>query len=441
MTAEAVVMNKTAVAMAADSAVTVSQEKVFNSASKVFALSREHPVGIMIHGQAEFMGIPWETLVKLYREEHGSRRRDALQEYAEAFIQYLRDHPHLFPEEQQLAYVRGRVEALLQIISRRVSESGNRELQDRAAAGEELSQDDHLEAFRRHAEKVVNEHYELFQSLENVVVRPEETEDIRARYEHLITELVLEYFGPLGISDKVVTALKACAVEAVKRPVVPGCPWGWSGVVVVGFGEQDIFPRLRALSVWGMAADHLLCSPFTHEDADIGFDNPAAIIPFAQRDMIHTFMEGVDPGYQEFVEKALSATLGGFLDGVIAALSDVIGEHTDAVRAALVESKDRELQDLLERLREYRQEKQIWPVIEVVGSLPKSELAELAEALVSLTSLKRRVTDVQETVGGPVDVAVISKGDGLVWVKRKHYFPGELNPAFLARYAERERNG
>lgn len=441
MTAEAVVMNKVAVAMAADSAVTVSREKVFNSASKVFALSREHPVGIMVHGQAEFMGVPWETLVKLYREEHGPLRRDTLQDYAEAFIQYLRDHPQLFPEEQQSAYVRGRVEALLKIISHMVIESGNKELQDRAAAGEELSQDDHLEAFRRHAEEVITEHYELFQGLEDVTVGPEETDGIRARYDGPITELVLEYFGPLGISGEVVAVLKACAVEAIKRPVVPGCPWGWSGVVVVGFGEQDIFPRLRALSVWGMAADHLLCSPFAHEDADIGFDNPATIIPFAQRDMIHTFMEGVDPGYQEFVEKALFATLDGFLDGVIAALADVIGGDTDAVRAALVEARDRELQDLLERLHEYRQEKQVWPVIEVVGSLPKSELAELAEALVSLTSLKRRVTDVQETVGGPVDVAVISKGDGLVWVKRKHYFPGELNPAFLARYAERERNG
>ena len=43
--------------MAADSAVTVSQEKAL-TVLKVFALSREHPVGIMIHGQAEFMGIP-----------------------------------------------------------------------------------------------------------------------------------------------------------------------------------------------------------------------------------------------------------------------------------------------------------------------------------------------------------------------------------------------
>ena len=39
-----------------------------------------------------------------------------------------------------------------------------------------------------------------------------------------------------------------------------------------------------------------------------------------------------------------------------------------------------------------------------------------------------------ETVGGPIDVAVISKGDGFVWVKRKHYFPADLNNHFFRNY-------
>jgi hypothetical protein len=39
-----------------------------------------------------------------------------------------------------------------------------------------------------------------------------------------------------------------------------------------------------------------------------------------------------------------------------------------------------------------------------------------------------------ETVGGPIDVAIISKGEGFVWVKRKRYFSLEENPHFLARY-------
>jgi hypothetical protein len=39
-----------------------------------------------------------------------------------------------------------------------------------------------------------------------------------------------------------------------------------------------------------------------------------------------------------------------------------------------------------------------------------------------------------ETVGGPIDVCVISRGDGLVWIKRKHYFSQELNHQFFAKY-------
>jgi hypothetical protein len=58
----------------------------------------------------------------------------------------------------------------------------------------------------------------------------------------------------------------------------------------------------------------------------------------------------------------------------------------------------------------------------------------MAESLVNLTSFKRKVTMESETVAGPIDVALITKGDGFIWIKRKHYFKAELNPQFLANY-------
>ena len=69
--------------------------------------------------------------------------------------------------------------------------------------------------------------------------------------------------------------------------------------------------------------------------------------------------------------------------------------------------------------------------------LPKDQLAVMAETLVSLTSFKRQMSRDAETVGGDADVAVITKGDGFVWVKRKQYFPAELN----LRYSARIRQG
>ena len=70
MTAEIAVLNQEAVALAADSAVTGSA-KIFQSANKIFALSKYRPVALMIYDNAQFLGVPWETIVKLYRRQLG----------------------------------------------------------------------------------------------------------------------------------------------------------------------------------------------------------------------------------------------------------------------------------------------------------------------------------------------------------------------------------
>ena len=59
-------------------------------------------------------------------------------------------------------------------------------------------------------------------------------------------------------------------------------------------------------------------------------------------------------------------------------------------------------------------------------------MASLAENLVNITSLRRTyaIDGNQQTVGGPTDVAILSKGDGFVWIKRKHYFSKDLNPNY-----------
>ena len=59
MTAEVAVMNKQAIALAADSAVTIRDvkgQKIFTSASKIFTLSKYHPVGIMVYGNRQYYG-------------------------------------------------------------------------------------------------------------------------------------------------------------------------------------------------------------------------------------------------------------------------------------------------------------------------------------------------------------------------------------------------
>jgi hypothetical protein len=77
----------------------------------------------------------------------------------------------------------------------------------------------------------------------------------------------------------------------------------------------------------------------------------------------------------------------------------------------------------------------------MVDFMPKQELAFTAEAFVTLTSIKRKVSAQRETVGGPVDVAIITRNEGFVWIKRKHYFSTELNPGYSVRTFGPDKGG
>ena len=62
---------------------------------------------------------------------------------------------------------------------------------------------------------------------------------------------------------------------------------------------------------------------------------------------------------------------------------------------------------------------------ETIALMPKQDLIELAEALVSITAIERKASDDAGTVGGPIDVALITRSEGFVWVKRKHHFSAD----------------
>ncbi len=71
MTAEVAILNKLAVALAADSAVTSmgKSKKVFNTADKLFELSAKHPIACMIFSGGQFMQAPLPVLIKDFRSQ------------------------------------------------------------------------------------------------------------------------------------------------------------------------------------------------------------------------------------------------------------------------------------------------------------------------------------------------------------------------------------
>jgi hypothetical protein len=181
--------------------------------------------------------------------------------------------------------------------------------------------------------------------------------------------------------------------------------------------------------VHGVAGDHVIRR--AHGVKRVSRDTDAVLAPYAQSEMVHAFMQGVEPGYQQVVETTVMSLVKSYPDLLGKTLTEVT--ITAPARTALQKASEEMLDAFASGLAQYRQEIYTNPVLAVVASLPKDELAAMAEALVNLTWFKRRVTMEAETVGGPIDVAVVTKGDGVVWIKRKLYFPAALNPQYFGR--------
>ena len=90
MSAGIFIMNKNAIAMAADSAVTIGEHKaIHNSANKVFALSKVAPVGVITYANASFMGVPIEVILKEYKKDLGNTKLISLKNYVESFLGFI----------------------------------------------------------------------------------------------------------------------------------------------------------------------------------------------------------------------------------------------------------------------------------------------------------------------------------------------------------------
>lgn len=418
MTAEIAVMNQSAVALAADSAATMSGTKIF-AANKIFALSKYEPVAVMIYGNASCMQVPWETIVKEFRAGLGETNYPTVKDYGDAFLDFMASSSLLFPDSQQEAFAYMSACSVFAGIRQKLVDGVREETRREGSATEA--------AITRIVRQEITAQMQVFGDLQDRPTLTKATrQQLRMRYLPQIEEAISRIFEKLTFTKTAHGQL----VEIVLHSWCRDGQHGLSGIVFAGFGRDEIFPSVVSYEVDGVLLNRPIF--WTANGGALDHESEALILGFAQADMIHLFIEGVTPQYEGFVEAYFKKIVSGLDHIVVDALPEK--QMTPALEKALVEGRDELLANLSGDLSEHRRQIYIDPVLSIVASLPKDELGGLAESLVNLTSLKRRVSFDEETVGGPIDVVVISRGDGLVWTKRKHYFEPELNHQFFANY-------
>jgi hypothetical protein len=427
MTSEIALLNTQAVALAADSAVTVRAPggpKVYNTANKLFMLSKHAPVGAMVFGAAEVTGVPWETVIKTFRRDLGTTRLDHVNQYAQRLFEFMERETLLFPPEAQHADIGGQAHGYCQMLVEELETS----LETLLASQGSASESDIRDLLRPRIAARLRE----VQSMADLPgFDPKHAARVVARFRSAIDSGISAAFERYPLTAPMRSQLRRLIALIPQKDIFP---LDASGLVIAGFGEQEYFPALCAHQIHGAWLSKVKLKQL--HDIRVGRDCQASLIPFAQSEMVSLFMEGVHPQYRETLQTALRSFLAGLPEAIKPVLGLSDSEFTTFAGKFTI-AADQIEERFTKQLADYSSHSHAGPITDVVAILPKDELAAMAEALVNLTSFKRRVTMDVETVGGPIDVAVISKGDGLVWIKRKHYFASELNPQFFETYQER----
>lgn len=207
--------------------------------------------------------------------------------------------------------------------------------------------------------------------------------------------------------------------------------------MVAGFGEHEYLPSSYSAALRGRICGHLMSLDGVH--VDITLTRPSHVQTFAQDEEARAYLSGVNSAVRDRIINFWMDWMHSAQENALSVAHSIDGisnEAAEKIGAAFFDHARKNVHSFLDEMQEHQDEVLLAPIWESIGFLPKDELAVVAESLVNLTSLKQRMSihEVQ-TVGGAIDVALISKGDGFVWLKRKHYFSAELNPSWALTHS------
>ncbi len=274
MTSEIAIMNKTAIALAADSAVTIRKgkdegQKTYDTVNKLFMLSKYHPVGIMIYGNSEMMGVPWELIIKMFRKKLSKRKFDTLKEYADNLIQFLERESIFSPESVQKEYFYASILGYLGVINKAI----NKEVKE-IIEKEKLIKENQIKEI---AINVITSCFETWKKWDALPYVDESyIKGIIDNYGELIKKAAKEVFEKLPISKTSFDQLIQICVNMFSKNRFPN---DTSRIVIVGFGEKEIFPSLLLFEDEAVVNDKLKHRLI--KNAEINLINKACIFPFA----------------------------------------------------------------------------------------------------------------------------------------------------------------
>jgi len=412
MTSEIAVMNQRAVALAADSAVTLidgGTVAVRNEQQKLFQLVNGRPVGLMFFGVADLMGHPWDHLIEHYQSKVKPAQLASVQDYARSFTGMLDGLESFFPKSRQGDEYKRLVASVFRYVLH-LAQYLRDSAEENSPANDSAILDQAIERVWRD-----------YQFREDGTARGDLpcfpqgfAAEIARDYGRLAEELIAYGFGQFGISKQAAQRLKEIAVFAVVKDLFLE---DVTGLVFAGFGSEERYPSVATYFVSAIIKG---IAKRTEVSVDrIDNEVRSKIRVFADSEVTNAFIRGIDFNLERRLYSGFRMMMHGLVDQVVGAFPQADMASRDGVR-------DRFQRDFVPRyfeafyrmIREYQQEVFINPILRVLEIAGRKELGDTARDLVGLNIFKKRIMAQKETVGGAVDVAVISRDGGFQWAAK-----------------------
>ncbi len=420
MTAIVGILNRHAIAIAADSAETIGRGvKIYNKANKIFALSKYHPVGIAIYSNANFNScIPWETVIKMYRNKLGKKSFATVKEYEKDFYQYIESYyrqQFLTQREEDKVFTQNLFNFWITSIVRKLPNSNR---MNGIISPIDIPR----------LEIELNNYNNLCSKLP--VIEAYKTVS-KEQFSGYVSSLLRIALSQIKLNASEMEMLNNLIIDTLYNICLKRIDLvaSYSGIAIFGYGEKEIFPCLCHSRIFDIFSSVLYYEEI--EINKVSNNTNAYICPMAQTDVILSYITGISPDVEQTFVAASMEAINDILGSVrqqLELINPSLASAFSKIDVTPVKKK------YIKKLSDFKQKSIVKPLIDTVATMEKEDLAELAENLIYLTSLKRRITPNLESVGGPIDVAVISKGDGFIWIKRKHYFNPDLNRSYFNNY-------
>ncbi|MFP3943356.1 MAG: hypothetical protein ACLFWF_05670 [Alphaproteobacteria bacterium] len=409
MTAEILVMNRSAVALAAQGGLSAGygpDPAVTRDSAKIFPLFEGMPVALMIYGRADLLGHPWQSLITHYLENSDPPDAKTIGDWAAHFFAFLDDNVWMFHEQEQRSHLEGLLAA---IFGRIIDEAAEIYA---FPPGERLNE---LEALNR-AIDLWHRRYEQDAHGQEVPVL-EAFEDSRKesfsdRFSNEIESVLDSVFGQVRLDAGRLEKLWDIAFYAVTRNrFYEGC----TGLVFAGYGKEELMPAMCSWYVSSVVNYRMKRTP-DWQKAITSRPPQSLVVPFADAPVTNRLMRGLDTGFENDILRAVEQLVGEVGVHLVNGTKQLDMPVRKAMKERLFSRVLPEAMTTFQGwMREYIPERSVSPILGSLESMGADDLAHTARSLIGLNRLGRE----EFTLSEAMDTAVVTRKEGFTWHSRQ----------------------